>query len=64
MITTDMQVYYHFIKPNEGLKGKTPSETCGIVINGEKQVDDADTECRYFSKMISNLFFIYRTVPN
>jgi hypothetical protein len=32
-----MQVYHNFIKPHEGLEGKTPAEACGIVINGENK---------------------------
>lgn len=28
-------VYHNFIREHAGLKGKTPSEACGITINGE-----------------------------
>lgn len=30
-----MQIYHNFIKPHEGLAGKTPSEACGIELKGE-----------------------------
>ena len=29
-----MRIYHNFIKPHEGLDGKTPPEACGIVVNG------------------------------
>jgi hypothetical protein len=29
-----MQVYHNFIKPHEGLEGKTPAEACGIILIG------------------------------
>jgi hypothetical protein len=32
-----MQVYHNFIKPHEGLDGKTPAEACGIKVNGENK---------------------------
>ena len=28
---------YNFIKPHEGLNGKTPAEACGIQVNGENK---------------------------
>ena len=28
------QLYHNFIRPHEALKGKTPAEACGIVIEG------------------------------
>jgi putative transposase len=34
-ILKGMQNYHNFIKPREGLAGKTPSEACGMEIKGE-----------------------------
>src|SRR4030042_909182 len=28
------QIYHNFIRPHEGLDGKTPAEACGITIEG------------------------------
>jgi len=36
-ILKGMQVYHNFIKPHEGLDGKTPAEACGITVNGENK---------------------------
>lgn len=36
-ILKGMQVYHNYIKPHEGLKGKTPADACGIVINGDNK---------------------------
>ena len=36
-ILKGMQVYHNFIKPHEGLQGRTPAEACGIVVNGENK---------------------------
>jgi transposase-like protein len=36
-ILKGMQVYHNFIKPHEGLNGKTPAEACGIKVNGENK---------------------------
>ena len=33
-ILKGMQVFHNYIRPHEGLKGKTPSEACGIEIKG------------------------------
>jgi putative transposase len=30
-----MQIYHNFIKPHEGLAGKTHAEACGIELKGE-----------------------------
>lgn len=30
-----IQIYHNYIKPHEGLKGKTPAEACGIELKGE-----------------------------
>jgi transposase-like protein len=32
-----MQVYHNFIKPHEGLNGRTPAEVCGIVVKGDNK---------------------------
>ncbi len=31
------QIYYNYFRPHEALKGKTPAEKCGIVIEGENK---------------------------
>ncbi|HVP96397.1 DDE-type integrase/transposase/recombinase [Methanoregula sp.] len=36
-ILKGMQVYHNYIKPHEGLDGKTPAEACGIQVNGENK---------------------------
>lgn len=36
-ILEGMQVYHKFIKPHEGLDGKTPAEACGIVVKGDNK---------------------------
>lgn len=33
-ILQGMQIYHNFIKPHEGLGGKTPAEACGIELKG------------------------------
>jgi len=30
-----MRIYYNFIRPHQGLKGKTPAEACGITVEGK-----------------------------
>jgi hypothetical protein len=32
MTKDGMRIYYDFIRPHEGLDGKTPAEACGIKI--------------------------------
>ncbi len=34
-ILKGVQIYHNFIKPHEGLDGKTPAEVAGIVVKGE-----------------------------
>lgn len=29
------QIYHNYIRPHEALKGKTPSEACGIIVEGQ-----------------------------
>ena len=31
------QLFHNYIRPHEGLKGKTPSEACGITIKGNNK---------------------------
>ena len=33
-ILKGMQVYHNYIRPHEGLEGKTPAEACGIELKG------------------------------
>jgi transposase-like protein len=36
-ILTGYQIFHNYIRPHEGLEGKTPSEACGIKIEGENK---------------------------
>jgi putative transposase len=36
-ILTGYQLYHNYIRPHEGLDGKTPSEVCGITIEGKNK---------------------------
>jgi len=36
-ILTGYQLYHNFIRPHEALDGKTPSEACGITIEGQNK---------------------------
>jgi putative transposase len=36
-ILQGMQIFHNYIRPHEGLNGKTPSEACGIEIKGENK---------------------------
>lgn len=36
-ILQGMQIYHNYIRPHEGLDGKTPAEACGIEIKGENK---------------------------
>ena len=36
-ILKGMQVYHNFVKPHEGLAGKTPAKACGIKLKGENK---------------------------
>lgn len=31
------QIYHNYIRPHEGLKGKTPAEACGVEVTGENK---------------------------
>ena len=36
-ILQGMQIFHNYIRPHEGLEGKTPSEACGIEIRGDNK---------------------------
>jgi len=36
-ILTGYQIFHNYIRPHEGLEGKTPSEACGITIKGKNK---------------------------
>jgi hypothetical protein len=36
-ILTGYQIFHNYIRPHEGLNGKTPSEACGITIEGKNK---------------------------
>jgi transposase-like protein len=36
-ILTGYQLFHNYIRPHEGLKGKTPSEACGIQVEGKNK---------------------------
>jgi hypothetical protein len=36
-ILKGMQVYHNYIRPHEGLEGKTPAEACDIELKGENK---------------------------
>ena len=31
------QIFHNYVRPHEGLKGKTPAEACGIEVKGENK---------------------------
>jgi hypothetical protein len=31
------QIFHNYIRPHEGLNGKTPSEVCGVEVKGENK---------------------------
>ena len=31
------QIYHNYVRPHMGLDGKTPSEACGITIQGDNK---------------------------
>lgn len=31
------KIYHNYIRPHMGLDGKTPSEACGIIVNGDNK---------------------------
>ncbi|MGA8858248.1 MAG: hypothetical protein WB643_13920 [Candidatus Bathyarchaeia archaeon] len=36
-ILTGMQIYHNYIKPHDGLNGKTPAEAAGVQIKGDNK---------------------------
>jgi transposase InsO family protein len=36
-ILQDYQLFHNYIRPHEGLNGKTPAEACGIEIKGNNK---------------------------
>lgn len=36
-ILQGMQIFNNFIRPHEGLDGKTPAEACGIQVKGDNK---------------------------
>jgi hypothetical protein len=36
-ILTGYQIFHNYIRPHEGLEGKTPSEACGIKVDGNNK---------------------------
>ena len=36
-VLTGYQIYHNYIRPHEGLNGKTPAEACGIQIEGQNK---------------------------
>jgi transposase-like protein len=36
-ILTGYQIFHNYVRPHEGLKGKTPAEVCGIKVEGENK---------------------------
>ena len=36
-ILQGMQIFHNYIRPHEGLDGRTPAEACGIEIQGDNK---------------------------
>lgn len=36
-IVSGYQIFHNYIRPHEGLEGKTPSEACGIKVEGNNK---------------------------
>jgi transposase-like protein len=36
-VLTGYQIYHNYIRPHEGLKGKTPADACGIGVGGDNK---------------------------
>jgi hypothetical protein len=45
-ILSGYQIFHNYIRGHEGLDGKTPSEACGIKIEGKKQVANTYSKCK------------------
>jgi putative transposase len=37
LIISGYKIYHNYIRPHEGLDGKTPAEACGIKVEGENK---------------------------
>jgi hypothetical protein len=37
VLLTGYQLYHNYFRPHEAVKGKTPAEKCGIIIEGENK---------------------------
>jgi len=37
LILKGYQLFHNFVRPHEGLDGKTPAEACGIEIKGKNK---------------------------
>lgn len=59
-ILKGMQVYHNYIRPHEGLEGKTPAEAC-VIVKRRKQVDYIDSKHEGKSEIISHSFSIIIT---
>ena len=50
-ILTGYQLFHNYIRPHEALNGKTPSEACGITIEGQNKwktlIQNASKKCDY-----------------
>jgi hypothetical protein len=36
-IISGIQIYHNYIRPHQGLNGKTPADACGIEIKGDNK---------------------------
>lgn len=36
-VLSGYQIYHNYIRPHEGLDGKTPAEVCGINVEGQNK---------------------------
>lgn len=43
------QIFHNFLRPHQGLNGKTPAEACGITVEGENKwmtlIQNASQKC-------------------
>jgi putative transposase len=49
-ILTGYQIYHNYMRPHDGLDGKTPAEVCGIQIEGIDKcrtlIENASRKCQ------------------
>jgi hypothetical protein len=38
------QIFHNYVRPHEGLNGKTPAEAAGITVEGKKQMANPNPE--------------------